>query len=1221
MTSSDIGQILIVDDELELKNILVEALTAQGYAAAGFTSAGEALAVLRERPFDVLLTDLMMPGMDGIALLKEAIQIDPNLVCIMMTGQGTIQTAVDAMKVGAFDYVLKPFRLQTMLPVLTRAMNTRHLRLENVQLREAVAIHELTETIAFTLDPKTVLSKLADAALMQSEADEVSVLLPAEDGDHFYVAAVRGEKRERLLGERVPLGRSITSWVAREREPLMLNGEVDDERFVALWPRSEINSSVSIPMLVAQKLVGVLSLNAINRPRPFTLGQMKALTILAGTAAAALESASLYTQIENQRQRLDNIVANVPGMVWEAWGQPDAAEQRIDFVSDHVEVMLGYTVEEWLSTPNFWLKIVHPDDKEHTSKTAAEAFALGRDCTMEFRWLKKDGSAVWVESNFVVIKDDEGRSVGLRGVNTDISERKRAEAVEARRAVHTLFRADVSAALAGSKSSLQETLKLCAEAMVRHLNAAFARVWTFNDEASVLELQTSAGLYTHINGPHARVPLGSFKIGRIAEQRLPHISNDVPNDPEVSDKDWATREGMVAFAGYPLIIEDRLLGVMALFSREPLEDDTIEALASIADIVSQGIERQRAETALRESEERYRELFESNPYPMWVFDLETLRFLAVNDAAVSHYGYSRDEFLRLTIANIRPAEDVPQLMKDLSNEPAGGIRESRHCKKDGTVIDIEISSQRLIFAKRRAQLVLALDVTVRKKAEAALRESEEAYRDLVENAHDIIYSHDLEGNYTSVNKAGEVITGYTRAEALKLNLVDTVAPEWRDKAKDMMRRKLAGERVTAYEMELVAKDGRRVAVEVNTKLVYEDGKPLAVQGIARDVTERKLLEEQLRQSQKMEAIGQLAGGVAHDFNNLLTAINGYSSLALQRMDDDHPLRSFIEEVKKAGDRAANLTRQLLAFGRKQILQPVPVNLNDVVTDLNKMLRRLIGEDIRLAARLDLDLKKIKADPGQIEQVLMNLVVNARDAMPRGGNLTIETANVQIDEEYAGRHIGVNPGAYVMLAVSDNGTGMDDETKAKLFEPFFTTKEKGKGTGLGLSTVYGIVKQSGGNIWVYSEISHGTTFKVYLPQVDDSVQTVQAKIEEDFNPRGSETVLLVEDEEVVRGLARRILEEAGVSRDQRQWRRRGRHLVCKQCRDDPSAADGCGYARDQRQGACRTADFAPPANKSSIHVGLHRRGHCSSRSSGFECGIHPETLHPNGTLEKGSPRTR
>ena len=1140
-----VGKILVVDDEIELKSALVDALSAQSYETRGYTSGHQALEALRGEDFDLLISDLMMPEMDGIALIKAALEIDPHLVAVIMTGQGTIQTAVDAMKIGAFDYVLKPFLLQNFLPILTRAMNTRHLRLENLQLRETVAIYELSQTIAFTLDPQTIISKVADAALQQTDADEVSILLPTSEGNELYVAAVRGENRQRLLGERVPLDQGISGWVARERAPLILNGEVKDERFQALWPHPEILSAISVPIQVANKLVGTINLNAVNRPRPFTLGQMKALTILASTAAGALESASLYTQVQQaqekyrsifenavegvfqstpegrfitvnpsmarilgyespdeviatitdiahqlyvhpesrakafqiqeergllhgfefeayrkdgekiwlsvnrrsvrnldgieiyqegsiediterkraeevqaqlnaeireQRDRLNTIVASVPGIVFETWGRPDAVDGRSEFVSEYLEPMLGYTVSEWLSVPGFWLSIVHPEDRDRVAREAAEQFTSCGNGELEFRWIGKDKRIIWVRAHTIIVCDEEGKPLGVRGVVTDITERKRVEERQARRSVHASFRADVSAALAVSRVSLRVTLGLCAEAMVQHLGAAFARIWTLNREEAMLELQASAGMYTHMNGPHSRVPVGSFKIGKIAQERAPHITNEVQIDPRVSDKEWARREGMVAFAGYPLLVENRMLGVMAMFSRQELAEDTLDALASVADLISQGIDRKRAEEGLRESEERYRLLFESNPQPMWVYDLETLAFLAVNESAVRHYGYSREEFLAMTIKDIRPAEDVPALQSAVARNSQGvdAVSIWRHLKKDGTIIEVEITSHFLVFDDRQAELILAHDVTERNRLKAALLSS----------------------------------------------------------------------------------------------------------------------EEQFRQSQKLEAIGQLAGGVAHDFNNLLTAINGYSSLALQRLEDNHPIRPYLEEVKKAGDRAANLTRQLLAFGRKQILQPLAINLNDVVTDMNKMLRRLIGEDVALGAKLDPALKTIKADPGQIEQVLVNLIVNARDAMPQGGNLTIETAHVELDQEYAGDHIGVVPGSYVMLAVSDTGTGMSEDTRARIFDPFFTTKEKGKGTGLGLSTVYGIVKQSGGNIWVYSELGHGTTFKVYLPELVTALRKTEVPVVETGMLRGSETILLVEDEDVVRGLARKILEDAG-----------------------------------------------------------------------------------------------
>jgi nitrogen-specific signal transduction histidine kinase/ActR/RegA family two-component response regulator len=296
--------------------------------------------------------------------------------------------------------------------------------------------------------------------------------------------------------------------------------------------------------------------------------------------------------------------------------------------------------------------------------------------------------------------------------------------------------------------------------------------------------------------------------------------------------------------------------------------------------------------------------------------------------------------------------------------------------------------------------------------------------------------------------------------------------------------------------------------------------------IAEDVTERRALEEQLRQSQKMEAVGRLAGGVAHDFNNLLTVIRGYSELMLEEFADSDPLRDEVEEIKKAADRASGLTRQLLAFSRQQVLAPKVLDLNIVVGNMERLLKRLLGENIRLGSSLANELGRVKADPGQIEQVIMNLAVNAKDAMPRGGKLTIETANADLDETYTHEHVGAKPGKYVMLAVSDTGSGMSQDIRQRVFEPFFTTKEIGKGTGLGLSTVYGIVKQSEGYIWVYSEPGRGTSFKVYLPRVDEPADARPAPEPAKSRYRGTETILLVEDEDGVRALVKQVLSRNG-----------------------------------------------------------------------------------------------
>src|SRR5579872_1037210 len=401
---------------------------------------------------------------------------------------------------------------------------------------------------------------------------------------------------------------------------------------------------------------------------------------------------------------------------------------------------------------------------------------------------------------------------------------------------------------------------------------------------------------------------------------------------------------------------------------------------------------------LKDRDKNFRLLFDENPQPMWVSDVQRRSFLEVNSAAVRLYGYSPEEFRSLSVNDIQVDDDTHR--SESAAEAPGGAQVRRHRTKGGRLIDVEIAVQAISYGGKDAELAVVSDVTGRRK-----------------------------------------------------------------------------------------------------------------------------LEDQLRQAQKMEAVGMLAGGVAHDFNNLLTIITGYSQLILNNLREQDPNRHSVEQIMKAGERAAALTKQLLAFSRRQVLQLKVLEINKLVTGLSSMLQRLIGEDIDLRLALHPDLGRVSADPGQLEQVLMNLVVNARDAMPKGGALTVENANVWLDRSYAGRHANVKPGPYILLPVSDSGTGMDQATQARLFEPFFTTKGSSQGTGLGLSTVFGIIRQSGGSIEVYSEPGRGTSVKVYLPRIDQPA-AIESDEESGAVARGTETILLVEDDEMVRSLVRETLEREG-----------------------------------------------------------------------------------------------
>ena len=663
----------------------------------------------------------------------------------------------------------------------------------------------------------------------------------------------------------------------------------------------------------------------------------------------------------------------------------------------HAETMFGWPAAEAIGR-ELADTIIPPRHRDAHRRGLAHFLATGEGPILrrriEITALHRAGYEVNVELTVTPIELPDGWQFGA--VVRDITERQRAE--ELQRAVYRI--ADAATAVAGLPDMLRAIHGIVAELFP----AANLYVALYDESAGLLRFPYWVD--EHDPPPPPR-PLGRGLTDYVLRTATPLlVTPEVHRDLERRGEVELIGAPSLDWIGVPLQAGGRAIGVLvaqtyAAGARYGEREKDI--LHFVSTQVATAIERKRGEAQLRESETRYRLLFDANPQAMWVYDNETLQFLAINEAAIRRYGYSRAEFLAMTLWDIRPPAEHERFKEALRTRTltARLVQNLRHRRKDGTVIEVEIAVDAIDFAGRPASLV-------------------------------------------------------------------------------------------------------------------------SVQ----DVTERKQLEAQLRQSQKIEAVGLLAGGIAHDFNNLLTAITGYSELLLEDLGAQDPRRLDVEEIRKAAWRAAALTQQLLAFSRKQVLQPQVLDLNEVVANAEKLLRRLIGENITLRTSLDPALDATTADPAQLDQVIVNLAVNARDALPQGGQLLLETKNVDIDIAYAAGHEGVAAGPYVMLAVSDTGVGMDEATKARLFEPFFTTKEPGKGTGLGLSTVYGIVKQTGGSIWVYSEPGKGATFKIYLPRVAAKARPIGSSPAKVDVPQGTETILLVEDEPALRAVARRALERHG-----------------------------------------------------------------------------------------------
>jgi PAS domain S-box-containing protein len=556
----------------------------------------------------------------------------------------------------------------------------------------------------------------------------------------------------------------------------------------------------------------------------------------------------------------------------------------------------------------------------------------------------------------------------------------------------------------------------------------------------------------------------------------------------------------------------------------------------IVELESKEAELKQVHDLLEKERETFFPILHKAPYGIALIDNDG-KFIYINPAFTNITGYTLEDifaargwFHRASPFPEYRQEIISSLKRDVIQKGVDKIF-SVVCK-NGEMKEIEFKPTLLDDGR---VVVILSDITERKRAEDALKESEEKYRTILEHIEDGYFEVDIAGNLTFFNDSLCRMLGYTKDEMIGMNNRTYTDQENAKKLYEAFNKVYrTGEPIKGFGWEVVAKDGTKLFGEVSVSLITDSrGKPTGFRGIARDVSERKraeeekaTLQEELRQSQKMEAIGGLAGGIAHDFNNLLTVISGNCQLSLLELKEGDSLKGNIEEIKAAADRATSLIRQLLAFSRRQVLDMKVLDLNIIIRDLEKMLRRVIGEDVELVTSLADDLGTIKTDRGWIEQVIMNLAVNARDAMPSGGKLIIETNNTELDEPYVRSHVAIKPGRYVKLCVNDTGVGMTSEVKEHLFEPFYTTKKKGKGTGLGLSTVYGIVKQSGGCISVYSEPGLGTAFNIYLPRMDESFEDVSKKVTRDELPGAGETILVVEDEEDVRRLTVRILERKG-----------------------------------------------------------------------------------------------
>ncbi len=1060
--------ILAVNDVPDQLELLVFILGQAGYRVLSAANGVEALETARRESPDLIISDVAMPEMNGIDFCR-AVRADERLSAtpflLISALHKDTEYAVKGLEAGADDYVESPFEPMRLVAKAARLVERKTVleAYRDSERRYRNFIEQSTEGI-WRVEFKEPIS----IDLPVDEKIELSFR-------HAFYAECN-DAMARMYGLE-----SAEDLTGRYVSEFLVPSDSANREFVRAFMENgyRLNDGESHEIVA-----GGADKNFLNNFIGMVAGGN--LVSVWGIRHDITEQRKIENALRANRESLEiaQKAAKIGSFEFEY-------ETQHLTCSASMETLYGAAPGSLSGNLENWIKYVHPEDLPIINQNLTPTLTSD-EYRAEFRVLLADGSLRWIVSKGKIFFDDEKKPLRVVGVNIDITERKQ---------VATAVRFQKTLLEAQNEASIDGILVVAPDDEILSCNRRFTEMWEVPENviASKSGERLIQSVVDKLTEPQ------KFKENIDYLHRHPHVKDHV----EINLKDGRTFEWFTA----PVIDVDE-----TYFGR----------IRSFRDIT----ERKRAEAALKQSEQDYRTVFEQAHDAILIFAPEGEIVLDVNRRACEIYGFSRSEFVGMSIETISkfPANGKDKVKETMEIGDYLNF-ETIQFRKDGSEMSLEVNASTVNYQGQQAIITINRDITERKRVEAALRKAEANYRNLVESSPGIVYLSESTAPYSNIYVSPNVIIlGYSPEEWYAKPDMWASLLHYEDRERVVSEFEYAVKHNLESELEyrVVARDGTIYWWLDRGGFVVDDrGGRLGWQGIILDITKTKALEEQLRQSQKLESVGRMAGGIAHDFNNMLTAINGYSDLTLRRLKPEDPLRGNIEEIKKAGERSAQLTQQLLAFSRRQVLKPKILNLNEVILETSKLLERLIGEDIQFSIVPFSGLGLIEADPGQLTQVIINLAINARDAMPRGGNLAIETSNVYLDEEFAAAHVPTQAGSYVLLSVSDSGVGMSVEVKRHIFEPFYTTKEIGKGTGLGLATVYGIVKQSEGYIWVESEEGAGTTFKIYLPRVDEDAETSPAHVKtHEIIERGTETILLVEDEEIVRNMSRQMLEACG-----------------------------------------------------------------------------------------------